>query len=116
MNMATAGVSVRPLRVTIATGEGLSDSLIGSSQSPYRSALSFSTERGNTAIYWPPLATFWRRCMDDVATLGGGGFRPLASNASVTNSPANTSNEASPQTDEACGGCGSGRRLMTSFW
>jgi hypothetical protein len=26
------------------------------------------------------------------------------------------SNEAAPQTDEACGGCGSGRRLMTSFW
>jgi hypothetical protein len=25
-------------------------------------------------------------------------------------------NEAPPQTDEACGGCGSGRRLMTSFW
>jgi hypothetical protein len=25
-------------------------------------------------------------------------------------------NEAAPQTDEACGGCGSGRRLMTSFW
>jgi hypothetical protein len=26
------------------------------------------------------------------------------------------SNEAPPQTDEACGGGGSGRRLMTSFW
>jgi integrase len=27
-----------------------------------------------------------------------------------------TTNEAPPQTDEACGGCGSGRRLMTSVW
>jgi hypothetical protein len=26
------------------------------------------------------------------------------------------SNEALPQTDEACGGCGSDRRLMTSLW
>ena len=26
-----------------------------------------------------------------------------------------TTNEALPQTDEACGGCGSGRRFMTSF-
>jgi iron(III) transport system substrate-binding protein len=25
-------------------------------------------------------------------------------------------NEALPQTDEACGGCGSDRRLMTSLW
>ena len=27
-----------------------------------------------------------------------------------------TPSEAPPQTDEACGGCGSGRRLMTSIW
>jgi hypothetical protein len=29
--------------------------------------------------------------------------------------PSTSSNEALPQTDEACGGCGSDRRFMTSF-
>ena len=76
MNASTAGVSVRPLSVIIATGDGLSDSLIESSRNPYRSALRFNTERGNTATYRPPLARIFRRCMEDVATFGIGAFNP----------------------------------------
>jgi integrase len=35
--------------------------------------------------------------------------------AGMTADEIDTTNEALPQTDEACGGCGSDRRFMTSF-
>jgi hypothetical protein len=61
----------------------------------------------------PSLRATLRALAPPVALLG---ILPLLAFAVPNESILYTPNEAPPQTDEACGGCGSGRRLMTSFW
>ena len=91
MNTRTAGPGVRLISVTIATGEGRADNLIGSSLRAYRLALRRKTELGRAVMKCPLLTRLLRRWIENVVMVFAGAFSPRFWNASVMNRPPNAS-------------------------